>query len=547
MPKKRQRFYAKPTNSAHHSLALSGSRHHGGSGVQGSASATSVNDLISHLRRTQTPSAIDDDPSNSSRPQRSSVAPRSVHPSLRDVLELPATPPPRPRPGARRTVFGVRPPRPTVGPPAPASWLSGNLDLTGDQGLPDRMPVVFEEEIHRLTRLQGARFPDQRSLVHLMLKSMALNWSWHVEYDGPFLSHLPNHIKELLLSYIAVYARGSPLRGYMKGLRPLFLTRQDQERISDENPDFNDSRVVDTDFNIARLDLGNALGSWITLKQLTNEMILPLDPAVGVSGHEIGEDVPTSWDEYVHNDTAKAMLDPFPAPSIPKAITQTLRFPELRALSLAHPTPSAASWTALLNLIAHLPTLTHLSLAHWPIPCRNPRAATSRIRGAVTRFSNLDPLNDNWAEAASILRQLSRSTYCLKWLDLEGCGEWLPALKWVGKDPDGLPQSPDTVGPEWNGSWRDVEWLGIGPGFLDLTKSKNSSHVQSDEIPDLQTHSSDFSIHTNHFRNAREVLRHIRQMRKGKKWLEIELGLGLQDVESETIRLPDGQKLVLYL
>ncbi|KAJ5835435.1 hypothetical protein N7447_001461 [Penicillium robsamsonii] len=547
MPKKRQQFHAKPANSAHHSLALSGSRHHGRSGVQGSASATSVNDLISHLRRTQTPSTPDDDPSSSQRPQRSFVVARSVHPSLRDVLELPATPPPRPRPGARRTVFGVRPSRPTVGPPAPASWLSGNMDFMGDNGLQDRMSGVLEEEIHRLTRLHGPRFPDQRSLVHLMLKSMALNWSWHIEYDGPFLSHLPNHIKELLLSYVAVYARGSPLGGHVKGLRPLFLTRQDQDQIGEENPDFNESRVADADSKIARLDLGNALGNWITLKQLTNEMILSPDLAVGISGHEIGEDVPTSWDEYVHNGRAEAMLDRLPAPSMPKAITQTLRFPELRALSLAHPTPNAASWTSLLNLLAHLPTLTHLSLAHWPIPCRNPRAATTRVRGPMARFLTPDALDDNWAEAASILRQLSRSTYCLKWLDLEGCGEWLPALKWVGKDPDGFPQSPNAIGPEWNGSWRDVEWLGIGPGFLDLTNSHSSSHVPPHGIPASQIPSSDSSIYATYLENARAVLRHIRQLRRGRKWLEIELGLGLQDLEHEIIRLPDGQGLSVYL
>ncbi|KAJ5943662.1 hypothetical protein N7516_003830 [Penicillium verrucosum] len=547
MPKKHQRFHAKPANSAHHSLAPSGSRHDGRSGVHGSASATSVNDLISHLRRTQIHSASSDDPPSSQRAHRSFVAPRSVHPSLRDVLELPATAPPRPRPGPRRTVFGVRPTRPTVGPPPPASWLSGNTDLSRDQGLHNQIPEALEEEIHRLTRLQGPLFPDQRSLVHLTLKSMALNWGWHVEYDGPFLSQLPNHLKELLLSYVAVYARGLSLKGYMKGLKPLFLTRQDQDQIEKENPGFNESGVVDADFKIVRLDLGSALGNWITLKQLTNEMILSPTLAMGIPGKEIEEAVPASWDDAVHNDRGEATLDHLPAPSIPKAITQTLRFPELRALSLAHPKPSAASWTGLLNLLAHLPTLTHLSLAHWPIPCRNTRAATARIRSSVARFLTPDALGNNWAEAASILRQLSRSTYCLKWLDLEGCGEWLPALKWVGEDPDGFPQNPDNVGPEWNGSWRDVEWLGIGPGFMSSTKSHDSCHVPSHEVPALQTISSDSPVHETHLQNARDVMRHIRQIRKGRKWLEIELGLQLEDVEPETIRLPDGQELSVHL
>ncbi|CAP80893.1 hypothetical protein E8E15_010375 [Penicillium rubens] len=546
MPKKHQRFHTKPASLAHHSLASSGSRQDGGSGLQSSASTTSVNDLISHLRRTQIPNASSDDPPSSQRTQRSFVAQRSVHPSLRDVLELPETAPPRPRPGPRRTIFGVRPSRPTVGPPPPASWLSQNTNRAGDQGLRARIPGAPEEEIHRLARLQGPLFPDQRSLVHLLLKSMALNWCWHVEYDGPFLSHLPNHIKELLLSYVAVYARGTPLRGYMKGLKPLFLAPQDQDQIGKEIPGFNESRAVDGDFKIVRLDLGNALGNWITLKQLTNEVILSPPPAVGVSDNKIEEAVPASWDEAVDNGGGEAMLDHLPAPSMPKAITQALRFPELRALSLAHPKPSAASWTGLLDLLAHLPTLTHLSLAHWPIPCRNPRTATTRIRGQEDRFLTPDAVDNNWAEVASILRQLSRSTYCLKWLDLEGCGEWLPALKWVGKDPDGFPQSPDSVGPEWNGSWRDVEWLGIGPGFRDLTKSDDSSHVPSHEVAAQETGPPD-SIHAYHLQNARDVMRHIRQIRKGRKWLEIELGLGLEDVEPEIIRSQDGQELSVYL
>lgn len=362
----------------------------------------------------------------------------------------------------------------------------------------NQIPEALEEEIHRLTRLQGPLFPDQRSLVHLTLKSMALNWGWHVEYDGPFLSQLPNHLKELLLSYVAVYARGLSLRGYMKGLKPLFLTRQDQDQIEKENPGFNESGLVDADFKIVRLDLGSALGNWITLRQLTNEMILSPTLATGIPGKEIEEAVPASWDEAVHNGRGEATLDHLSAPPIPKTITQTLRFPGLRALSLAHPKPSAASWTGLLNLLAHLPTLTHLSLAHWPIPCRNTRAATARIRSSVACFLTPDALDNNWAETASILRQLSRSTYCLKWLDLEGCGEWLPALKWVGEDPDGFPQNPDNVGPEWNGSWRDVEWLGIGPGFMGSTKSHDSCHVPSHEVPALQTSSSDSPVHETH-------------------------------------------------
>ncbi|KAI5308989.1 hypothetical protein KEM55_004360, partial [Ascosphaera atra] len=66
----------------------------------------------------------------------------------------------------------------------------------------------------------------------------------------------------------------------------------------------------------------------------------------------------------------------------------------------------------------------------------------------------------DFSEAASILRKLSRATYCLKWLDLEGCSEWIAAL--VFTPPD---QAKGSTGPEWNASWRGIEWLSLGPGW----------------------------------------------------------------------------------
>ncbi|KAJ5467818.1 hypothetical protein N7475_005570 [Penicillium sp. IBT 31633x] len=548
MPKKHQRFHTKPASPAHHSLAPSESRRHGGSEVRGSTSTTaSVNELINHLRRTQIPSPSSDDLPTSPHAQRYFITSRSVHPSLRGLLEVPETPPPRPRPGGRRTVFGVRPSRPTVGPPPPASWLSRNEDAARNTESLNQIPGASEQGIHRLNQLQRPLFPDRRSMVHLLLKSMALNWSWHLEYDGPFLSQLPNHIKELLLSYIAVYGRGSSLGGYMKGLKPLFLTQQDQDKLGEENPDFNESRGINGDFQIGQLDLGNALGNWITLKQLINEVTFSPDPAVGSPGYTKQDTVPAAWDEEDGNGK-EDLPDDLPASPIPKVITQTLRFPKLRALSLAHPKPSAASWPALLSLLAHTPTLTHLSLAHWPIPSWNSGSIITCFREPVTRLSTSDVVDDNWAEAASILRQVSRSTYCLKWLDLEGCGEWLPALKWVGKDPDGTPYNPDNVGPEWNGSWRDIEWLRIGPGFLDLKESEDFPHMSSTEFPASQTRPVEASLlYAYHLQNARDVMRHIRQIRSGRKWLNIELELGLEEIDTEMIKLPNGQEFSVYL
>lgn len=348
------------------------------------------------------------------------------------------------------------------------------------------------------------------------------------------------------MSYVAVYARGLSLAGYMKGLKPLFLTEEDEDQIGKNNPDFNESKVVNGDFQIRQLDLGNALGRWITLKQLIGEMKHSHTSAANVSKLETAKAVPASWDEEIDNNEELMSGDDLLAPSIPKTVPHTLRFPELRALSLAHPKPSAASWSALLNLCAYVPTITHLSLAHWPMPNRNASAVPTRIRERSVRPSTSDFFEDNWAEAASVLRQLSRLTYCLKWLDLEGCGEWLPALKWVGTDPDGIPYSPENVGPEWNGSWRDIEWLGIGPGFLDLIRSGNSSNMPPHGNPASQTPSAD-SPYAYHVQNARDVMRHIRQLRSGKKWLEIELGVGPEDLDTEIIRPSNGQEFSVYL
>lgn len=54
--------------------------------------------------------------------------------------------------------------------------------------------------------------------------------------------------------------------------------------------------------------------------------------------------------------------------------------------------------------------------------------------------------------------RLSRATYCLKSLDLEGCGAWLPALKWEGKGGGG--------GVEWCGGWRGVERVRVQAGWI---------------------------------------------------------------------------------
>ncbi|GKZ17007.1 hypothetical protein AbraIFM66951_005736 [Aspergillus brasiliensis] len=465
MPKKHKKTaFAKPASTAHHTLASSGPRHdhhdrlRSSHASSSSAEQPSVNDLIHHLRRTQA--------SNGPESPFRFVAPRSVHPSLRNLLELPETPPPRPRPGAQRLgIVGSRRLRRTAGPPPPESWLLGGAE---DAEEPDVDIGAAERErvIYRFERLPGTSFPPKGSLLDTVLRSMATYWEWHVEYDGPFLGALPNHLKVRLLSYIAIYARDRPLSGLMRGLRPLF----EKPRATD-GPDLYQG----SESEVNRLDLGSAIGRWLSLKQLSAELLVTAKP--NTLQRKPKESVPSSWEEeYDEEEEDDTTTDTTPTGSNSTyhlfTPSPTLRFSNLRYLSLAHPKPSTVNWNSLISLLSHLSTITHLSLAHWPIPTVTPNAINVRIRHPNHRsltfsYGGTDTYSaseNNWAEAAGLLRRLSRVTYCLKWLDLEGCGDWIPALKW--QDNESISAAYTSSGPEWSSSWRDIEYIRLGPGWL---------------------------------------------------------------------------------
>ncbi|PLB55892.1 hypothetical protein P170DRAFT_443584 [Aspergillus steynii IBT 23096] len=453
--------FAKPASSAHHTLASSGPRGSHNDRFRpsqaSSGAESSVNDLISHLRRTQvTRPAGEDGP----RTRFGHIASRSVHPSLRSVLELPEPPPPRPRPGTRRAGVGGRPLRRLAGPPPPESWILGNS--AGDNDEEDEMATSessqTERIIYRLDRLPGTTIPEKGTLLHTVLKSMASHWAWHIQYDGQFLDTLPSHIKMLLLSYVGIYARDQSIAGIVHGLRPLFEKEPLDNR--DEEDEMDRLRQ---ESEVVRLDLSCAIGRWISIHRLSHELVV--SRRSGPEQHK-KEPVPSSWDAESDEDSGEFTRDDRGA-TLPPAPSLGLRFQNLRYLSLAHPTPAAANWNSLINLLSRLSTLTHLSLAHWPLPTVTPNAIapTSRVwslsystpRGATFQLDN------DWAEAAGILRRLARATYCLKWLDLEGCGEWLGALSCDSVGPNG---ETHTAGPEWNGSWRNIEQVRIGPGWL---------------------------------------------------------------------------------
>ncbi|KAF3482757.1 tafazzin [Arthroderma uncinatum] len=445
MPKKHKAPSIKPKPAAHPSLESSRSSGHGKATDQ-----QSVNDILQQMRNASSLSK--------GAGWQTRLAPRSVHPSLRNILELPETPPPRPRPTAARQAIGQRRLRRTPGPPPPLSWVTPNPGSSrgsdsGDRNILRNRSVKFAR---RLNRLPGATVPSQGSLLHTTLRTMATHWDWHLLYDGTFLSTLPMHIRQLLLTYISVYTDHPSMGVSMKGLEPLFTTH-DQESSSNDRAE------------VTRLDLGFSLGYWLNIKQLSRELKgnIPMDKEKAP--------VPASWEEEADLETTT------PAPGqLDFAAMNNLRY-----LSLASPAPDAASWVSLLKLLPHLPTLTHLSLAYWPVPTLKPNSLTASVSHAkhkqlTFQYGGSDTYSsyeNNWVEASIVLAKLSRTTYSLRWLDLEGCLEWIPALCWDGVDIYG--KTHEVTGPEWNGSWRGVEWIELGPGWGPESSAQDNITVKS--------------------------------------------------------------------
>jgi hypothetical protein len=341
----------------------------------------------------------------------------------------------------------------------------------------------------------------------MVLKSMALKWDWHLIYDGVFLSEIPTHLKLLLLSYIAVYTDHEAMGFGMQGLKPLFMA--------------DDSSAAMEYSGVIRLDLGRAIGRWIGLKQLSRELKCETLPAAE-------QEIPTSWEEEAAAQSASTTTIRQPP---------SLRFQNLQYLSLAEPAPGAANWANLLSLLSNLSTITHLSLAHWPVPTLKPNSFKVRLQhpkhrsltfayGGTDMYSSYENV---WTEAATILTKLSRTTYCLKWLDLQGCSAWMPALCWDGVDISGTVHSASM--PEWNGSWRGIEWLGLEPGWLPESASLvNNNEAQLDINGErrMEDHlrAKQRDTYAKCIETAADVRRRILAIRKegGGKWLDISLG-----------------------
>lgn len=426
MPKKRNHLpYHKPASTAHPSLSPASTPNQTSSG--GKQSSPSVNELLARLRKSQTSSGSDVVNSTGQPAANNPLLTTSNGSGSRPTA--PGMLAPRAHPGVQNR---QRTPRRPPGPAPPPSWLvSANDQAQASTSNSGNNSMAFERP-YSVDRLPGRVTPSEKSLQHMALVTLVKDWRWQAYYNQHHLVFLPPRLKSLLLSYIAVYGQtGGPT---VEDLHTLFDTWEEDGLTEDDD--------------VTHLDLSGVVARSISLKQLQHFLVAQSSsiveaPSTSVSNLSLKDG--DSWEASTPDFLSTPKTMPF------------VRFPNLTHLSLSHPGPGA-SWSGLLSLAPHLATLTHLSLAYWPAPCLTPNAKTASAVPKNLPFSVsyggtdfYSTYEGDWSEAAGILRRLSKATYCLKWLDLEGCHEWMEALAWGSDD---LHRGK---GAEWTEAWKGVE------------------------------------------------------------------------------------------
>lgn len=445
MPKKykNRALLTKPTSSAPSNLASTKVL---STNNNGENARPTVNELIRESRRSKGEASSVNVPISG-----------SVPPSVRIALNMPAPDGPPPRAQLRGPARLRRIP----GPPPPQSWLTQSQHAPNDQRLTfSKLRWLRARIQQQASTLPGiASLPNVKSLEHLIYTRMATDWNWHAFHDHTYLSVLPVSSRMTLLSYLAVYHEFDT----SNPLPLLFPQESDPEELA----------------AVTRLDLTNSLGTWATMRKVEKELLMIKDAKLvaGKAKQPEIEVIPESWDD---EETQSSLGN------APTVLQSKLRFPNLKHLSLAcNPASShePPAWGALISLTAHLPGLTSLSLAHWPMPTYTPNAAKGRVKiidssrpsvpaqlyGGTEMYTAFD---NNWREAAGILRSLSRNLYCLTWLDLSGCVPWLQALTW--KDENDVQN-----GADWNGSWRNLSTLVLAVGWLPGREPNSDDELSS--------------------------------------------------------------------
>ena len=241
----------------------------------------------------------------------------TVPPSIRQILQLPETPAPRPRRPLRRDADGHRLP---PGPAPPQSWLSSSNrgvvragatgSTTGSAGAGFLATMDSDSALERRRRtrrshhhhqpLPVAYCPEPGSLADMALRRMVLGWEFQREYCQYYLYHLPTHLRVAMLTYLGMW---NPEGVALADLQALLLPHpeevkgeeggpegREEDDVKVENADNsddddddsdwekqmqkeqqllfdNDPSVVNDDFH--HLDLSYSIGRSLTLRELT--------------------------------------------------------------------------------------------------------------------------------------------------------------------------------------------------------------------------------------------------------------------------------------
>jgi len=296
-----------------------------------------------------------------------------------------------------------------AGPAPPPSWNLINDRLGSKKRTKDGLHPHDVNELPGLdaypkksrTAEPRASERDERSLQNMCMRLMAVEWEFMREFERNNLAGLPTRLRMQLLSNIAVYG---PVEGVgFEGMKSIVDFPEDQD-----DPGKEESDGHNEDFY--RLDLSGSVGRSVSFKQLVELVEKPVEEIRLQSQND-------SWDDNLIR-------------------TLTPRIPHLTHLSLSHP-PSTISWPKFLQFSKYVPTLTHLSLAHWPVPCLTPNSKSTVVSskfgrdiqyGGTNFYSH--SLDNDFSEAASILRRLASTLYDLEYLDITGCTSWIRALLW---------------------------------------------------------------------------------------------------------------------
>ncbi|KAF2770619.1 hypothetical protein EJ03DRAFT_381867 [Teratosphaeria nubilosa] len=396
---------------------------------------------------------------------------KSVPPELRSILGVPESAPPKPKVGVRVRDREMQRERwRTPGPAAPRSWLGftsawagalverrgrrrGKQGGSGGDADRRRPEVLFRfEKLVELTEMtsKGNVRSRPHGLLHLTMKRLAEHWHEFDEEDYPALVDIPLRLRLTLLSYLGIYGPSIDITA----LQALLVRNE----------------------AISTLDLAGLAGhGLLTIKKLAR-----LFEPVRQIRHSANAALLDSWD-------AESTID---APLAGTALQSIPTFTSLTHLCLSHPPPTAA-WRDLLSLSKQTPQLSHLSLAYWPKPTLTPNLTTTTVtsqhspdvRAGGTHYYS-HSLDNDFSEAALLLRQLSGNLLSLHWLDLEGCTEWIPALATLAVEhkpenrteirqaEDGWHgQTVSSAASVFNDTWRNLSYLRVAQPTSQLPKA----------------------------------------------------------------------------